>query len=149
MLCYFLYCIHLTNIIINLPFDLIIINVENIYRLELEQLEEAHARDRGIKTKKKKAKKGKGKRGKKKKNKDITAHRTVEDLFQELYDNKIIRTYPAIDLNTFIGDYSYKNYELRLEDLDPSPAVGDIRKIIMKTCIIPLGITIISKKIPA
>lgn len=98
---------------------------------------DAQAKDKKQKKKPAKKKKGKKKKGKK----DITAHRTIEDLFQELYDNRVIRTYPAYTLKDFYGEYSYNNCELRAIDFDPLPAIGDIRQVVINNIILPLGNT--------
>jgi len=65
-------------------------------------LQEALANDKGKKYKKKKEKK---KKGKKKGKKDPTGDRSLEELFQELVDNGVIRSYPRTRLDQFFGDF--------------------------------------------
>lgn len=90
------------------------------------------------KKKKKKAKKKKKKKGKKKK--DPTGNRKIEDLFQELVDNGIIRTYPETHLHQYKGDFSYNNYEKRMLEFDPPATLGDVRHAVVMNCILPLGV---------
>lgn len=74
-------------------------------RLELDVLQEALAKDKGKKYKKKKQKKKR--KGKKRGKKDQTANRMIEDLFQELVDNGVIRCYPPARLDEFLGDFRW------------------------------------------
>nr|CAH7720166.1 unnamed protein product [Callosobruchus chinensis] len=120
--------------------------IDEAMRIELEMLEDALEEDRirmGKKKKKKKGKKGKGKKKKKGKKgkKDPTGDRTTEDLFQELVNQGIIRTYPKASLSDYHGDFSYKNWELRNEDFDPPATLLDVRQAVIMNCIIPLGVT--------
>ena len=68
-------------------------------------------RDKGkkgkISKKRKRVKKKASKKGKKKKDKDLTPDRTTESLYEELVLNGIIKTYPKVRLNEFLGDISY------------------------------------------
>lgn len=96
----------------------------------------ALAKDKRKKPKKqKKKKKKKKKRGKK----DPTGNRKIEDLFQELYENGIIREYPSTYLDAYKGDFSYMNWDRRMDDYDPLQAVGDVRHSVVMNCILPLG----------
>ncbi|KAL1501910.1 hypothetical protein ABEB36_007143 [Hypothenemus hampei] len=116
---------------------------DELMRLELELLERALAKDKHKKYKKKKKKK---KRKKKKKGKkDITKDRMLEDLFQELINNGVIRQYPNARLDEFLGDFSYKNTELRALDFDPPAAILDVRQAITLNCIQPLGVETMKK----
>ncbi|XP_057658129.1 dynein regulatory complex protein 11-like [Diorhabda carinulata] len=117
--------------------------VDNMMRVELDMLNEALDEDRvkyGLK--KIKRKKRKGKKGKKKKKgkKDLTGNREIQDLFQELVDNEIIRTYPKVSLEDFHGDFSYNNWEFRNMDFDPPAQLLDVRQAVVMNCIIPLGV---------
>ncbi|XP_063918928.1 dynein regulatory complex protein 11-like isoform X2 [Zophobas morio] len=117
--------------------------VDDMMRLELEQLEEALLKDRakvkGKKYKKKKKKKKKKPKSKKKKNKDMTANRTTEDLFQELVNNGIIHPYEKHYLTEFKGDFSYNNCEKRNQGFDPPATLGDVRQAVKLNCIAPLS----------
>ncbi|KAF5304779.1 hypothetical protein FQA39_LY09556 [Lamprigera yunnana] len=120
------------------------IQVDVLMRIELILLNKALCRDEGRKYKAPpipKAKKEK-KKGKKKGNEQEQSPvgRCIEDVFQELVDNGVIRTYPKAKLSDFKGDYSYSNFEKRQQFLDPLPTLGDIRSAVMMNCILPLGV---------
>ena len=73
-------------------------------------------RDKGkkgkISKKRKRVKKKASKKGKKKKDKDLTPDRTTESLYEELVLNGIIKTYPKVRLNEYLGDISYTGKSL-------------------------------------
>ncbi|ENN72771.1 hypothetical protein HUJ04_013362 [Dendroctonus ponderosae] len=117
---------------------------DELMRLELEILQEALAKDKGKKYKKKKQK-NKRKKGKKKGKKDLTANRMIEDLFQELVNNGVIRCYPQARLDEFLGDFSYNNTELRAKEFDPAATILDVRQAVTLNCIQPLGVEIMKK----
>lgn len=123
--------------------------VDALMVLELELLQEALEKDRarrkGKKYKKKKAKKKKGKKKNKKGKKDLTADRSTEDLFQELFDCGIIRTYPEVRLVDFKGDFSYKNWDLRNRQFDPPATLLDVRQAVAINCIMPLGVEVMKR----
>ncbi|CAH2094784.1 unnamed protein product [Euphydryas editha] len=117
--------------------------VDELMRSELELLQAAFDRDRAHKGKKskkpqKKVRRG-GKKSKKKKEKDLTPDRTTESLFEELVTNGIIRPYPFVKIDDFIGEKSYVGSEMRNQGQEPSPCLGDIRQLIKEYCILPLG----------
>ncbi|CAG9827912.1 unnamed protein product [Diabrotica balteata] len=120
--------------------------VDNMMRVELDILNDALDEDRvryGLKRiKRKKQKKGKKKKGKKGKKgkKDLTGNIPVEQLFQELVDNQIIRTYPKVSLEDFHGDFNYNNWDLRNLDFDPPAGLLDVRQAVVMNCILPLGV---------
>ncbi|CAH1966645.1 unnamed protein product [Acanthoscelides obtectus] len=119
--------------------------IDEAMRIELEMLEDALEQDRIRMGKKRNKKKRKGNKGKKKKGKkgkkDPTGDRTTEDLFQELVNEGIIRSYPKVSLSEYHGDFSYKNWDLRNEDFDPPGTLLDVRQAVITNCIIPLGVT--------
>lgn len=84
--------------------------IDEMMRQELEMLQAALDKDRAQKGKKSKKASKKtrrsGKKNKKKKEKDLTPDRTTESLFEELVANGIIKKYPEINLNSFLGDRS-------------------------------------------
>lgn len=43
-------------------------------------------------------------------------------------------------LDEFKGDFSYKNWDLRMQHFDPLQNVGDIRHAVVMNCILPLGV---------
>lgn len=98
------------------------------------------AKRKGKKYKKKKKKrKKKPKKKKKKGKKDITGHREIEDLFQELVDNGIIHPYEHHYLKEYKGDFSYSNWEKRNWGFDPPASLGDVRQVVKMNCIAPLS----------
>lgn len=110
--------------------------VDDMMRLELEQLQAALDRDRAVRGKKSKKNnktRRSGKKNKKKKEKDLTPDRTTESLFEELVANGIIRQYPETWLRSYIGDRAYT------ERNGCNPTPGDIRQILIEYCILPLG----------
>ncbi|XP_052744060.1 IQ and AAA domain-containing protein 1-like [Bicyclus anynana] len=117
--------------------------VDDMMRSELELLQAALDRDRAHKGKKakkpqKKVRRG-GKKSKKKKEKDLTPDRTTESLFEELVTNGIIRPYPLVKIDDFIGEKSFVANECKKQGQEPSPCLGDIRQLIKEFCILPLG----------
>lgn len=80
-----------------------------------------------------------GKKSKKKKEKDLTPDRTTESLFEELVSNGIIRPYPIVKIDDYIGEKNYVAAELASKGEEPSPCLGDIRQLIKEYCILPLG----------
>ncbi|KAG5885827.1 hypothetical protein JTB14_017197 [Gonioctena quinquepunctata] len=123
--------------------------IDELMRIELKMLQDALEADKkrlkGKKGKKKKKNKGKKKKKGKKRKKDLTGDRTTEELFQELYDNGIIRTYPPARLDEYVGDFSYKNWELRKKDFDPPSTLLDARQAIVMNCIAPLGVEVMKR----
>ncbi|RVE53881.1 hypothetical protein evm_001543 [Chilo suppressalis] len=117
--------------------------VDEMMRNELELLQAAFNRDMAAKGKKvkkqqKKVRRG-GKKSKKKKEKDLTPDRTTESLFEELVSNGIIKPYPLVKIDDFIGEKGYLGSQFRNEGRDPSPCLGDVRQLIKEYCILPLG----------
>ncbi|CAG9789481.1 unnamed protein product [Diatraea saccharalis] len=117
--------------------------VDEMMRNELELLQAAFNRDMASKGKKvkkqqKKVRRG-GKKSKKKKEKDLTPDRTTESLFEELVSNGIIKPYPIVKIDDFIGEKGYLGSHFRNEGQDPSPCLGDVRQLIKEYCILPLG----------
>ncbi|XP_031776762.1 dynein regulatory complex protein 11 [Nasonia vitripennis] len=117
--------------------------VDQALRADIEALQAALDRDKGYKGKRaKKAQKRvrrSGKKNKRKKEKDLTPDRTTESLFQELLQQGIIKLYPEVRIDSFKGQNSFANFDLREKGKDPLPAIGDVRQIINEYCILPLG----------
>ncbi|XP_037956231.1 dynein regulatory complex protein 11 [Teleopsis dalmanni] len=104
--------------------------VDEVMRQELELLQTAL----GKKAKKSNKKtRRSGKKGKKKKEKDLTPDRTTESLYEELVTNGIIRKYPEIRLNQYLGDKALAARK------GTNPSSGDIRQVLIEYCILPLG----------
>ncbi|CAB3249419.1 unnamed protein product [Arctia plantaginis] len=117
--------------------------VDEMMRSELELLQAAYDRDRAQKGKKakkpqKKVRRG-GKKNKKKKEKDLTPDRTTESLFEELVTNGIIRPYPLVKIDDFIGEKCYVGSAYREQGQEADPCLGDIRQLVKEYCILPLG----------
>ncbi|KAL0819448.1 hypothetical protein ABMA28_007553 [Loxostege sticticalis] len=117
--------------------------VDEMMRNELELLQAAYDKDKAVKGKKskkpqKKVRRG-GKKNKKKKEKDLTPDRTTESLFEELVSNGIIKPYPLVKIDDYIGEKCYLGNEMRKKCEDPTPCLGDIRQLIKEYCILPLG----------
>ncbi|KAG6454726.1 hypothetical protein O3G_MSEX008840 [Manduca sexta] len=117
--------------------------VDEMMRSELELLQAAFDRDRAHKGKKakkpqKKVRRG-GKKSKKKKEKDLTPDRTTESLFEELVTNGIIKPYPIVKIDDFIGEKCYVGGEWRNQGKEAAPCLGDIRQLVKEYCILPLG----------
>lgn len=80
-----------------------------------------------------------GKKNKKKKEKDLTPDRTTESLFEELVTNGIIRPYPLVKIDDFIGEKCYVGSAYREQGQEADPCLGDIRQLVKEYCILPLG----------
>ncbi|XP_058792591.1 dynein regulatory complex protein 11 isoform X2 [Phymastichus coffea] len=123
--------------------DEVRVDVDQALRADIEALQAALDRDKG--TKGKRAKKApkrvrrSGKKNKRKKEKDLTPDRTTESLFEELLQQGIIKLYPEVRIDSFNGQKSYANFDLRAKGSDPLPAIGDTRQIVKEYCILPLG----------
>ncbi|XP_078041625.1 dynein regulatory complex protein 11 [Augochlora pura] len=117
--------------------------VDQALRGDIEALQNALDRDKGLKGKRTKKTQKRirrsGKKNKKRKEKDLTPDRTTESLFEELLTQGIIKLHPEVALNDFKGEKSFINNSLREEGKDPLPAIGDIRQLIAEYCILPLG----------
>ncbi|XP_050446709.1 dynein regulatory complex protein 11 [Cataglyphis hispanica] len=117
--------------------------VDQAMRGDIEALQAALDRDKGFKGKRAKKPQKRvrrsGKKNKRKKEKDLTPDRTTESLFEELLMQGIIKLHPEVFLDEFKGEKSFINYDLRMKEKDPLPALGDIRQLIAEYCILPLG----------
>ncbi|XP_029162151.1 dynein regulatory complex protein 11 isoform X5 [Nylanderia fulva] len=117
--------------------------VDQAIRNDIEALQAALDRDRGFKGKRAKKPQKRlrrsGKKNKRKKEKDLTPDRTTESLFEELLTQGIIKLHREVSLDEFKGEKSFANYDLRMKEKDPLPALGDIRQLIAEYCILPMG----------
>lgn len=95
---------------------------------DIEALQAALDRDRGFKGKRAKKPQKRlrrsGKKNKRKKEKDLTPDRTTESLFEELLTQGIIKFHREVSLDEFKGEKSFANYDLRMKEKDPLPALG-------------------------
>ncbi|KAL2089973.1 hypothetical protein ACEWY4_014661 [Coilia grayii] len=124
------------------------LQVDELMRQELANWKLAIDKDKGGKAKPK-AKKQKGsKGGKKKKDKDLTADRTMESLFQELVKQGLLKRADDVKLENYLGDYSYLGTTLRHSDIEPMPSLSDVRQLIALYGILPLGCQTVHEKAP-
>ncbi|XP_031839802.2 dynein regulatory complex protein 11 isoform X1 [Nomia melanderi] len=117
--------------------------VDQELRGDIEALQNALDRDKGLKGKRAKKTQKRirrsGKKNKKRKEKDLTPDRTTESLFEELLTQGIIKLHKEVALRDFKGEKSFTNSSLREKEKDPLPTIGDIRHLIAEYCIVPLG----------
>lgn len=101
---------------------------------DIEALQAALDRDRGFKGKRVKKPQKRirrsGKKNKRKKEKDLTPDRTTESLFEELLMQGIIKLHREVSLDEFKGEKSFVNYDLRVKEKDPLPALGTLEYIV-------------------
>lgn len=66
---------------------------------------------------------------------------SLQSLFEELVLNGIIKTYPKVRLNEFLGDISYTGGKLKgmMGGKEPMPGGGDVRRVILEYCILPMS----------
>lgn len=126
------------------------LQVDELMRKELDNLKMAIDR---VKSKKKKGKKKKGKKKKKKgkkgkKGKDLTAGRTIESLFEELIQQGILVRSPHVRLQDYLGDFNYLATILRQKDIEPQPALSDVRQLVTLYGILPLGSAEVHQNMP-
>eukprot|EP00112_Aurelia_sp_Birch-Aquarium-sp1_P000787 Seg1077.3 transcript_id=Seg1077.3/GoldUCD/mRNA.D3Y31 product="Dynein regulatory complex protein 11" protein_id=Seg1077.3/GoldUCD/D3Y31 len=138
------------------------IQVDELMRQELKNLKLAVDREKQGKKgkrgksgkkkggKKKKSGKKSGKKGKKgkKKEKDLTADRTMESLYEELVHEGILVRPNKTRIADYVGEYSYLGTTLRQANIEPMPSISDVRRVITEFCILPLGSQIVHEKAP-
>ncbi|XP_031224232.1 dynein regulatory complex protein 11 isoform X1 [Mastomys coucha] len=129
------------------------IQVDELMRQELKNLKLAVNKEMEIPprpmkgTKQNKGKKGrKGKRGKKEK--DLTADRTIESLYQELVEEGLLIQPLKVNLSDYIGEYSYLGTTLRQVAIEPMPSLLDVRQLITLYGILPLGSAEVHERAP-
>ncbi|XP_029394863.1 dynein regulatory complex protein 11 isoform X5 [Mus pahari] len=124
------------------------IQVDELMRQELKNLKLAVNREMEIPPKQKKGKKvrRRGKRGKKEK--DLTADRTIESLYQELVEEGLLIQALKVNLSDYIGEYSYLGTTLRQVAIEPMPSLLDVRQLITLYGILPLGSAEVHERAP-
>ncbi|KAK3566242.1 hypothetical protein QTP86_030030 [Hemibagrus guttatus] len=85
---------------------------------------------------------------KKKKDRDLTADRSVESLYEELVVEGLLKPADNVKLYDFIGDYSYLGTTLRQTDIEPMPSLSDVRQVLSLCAVLPLGSQVIHEKAP-
>lgn len=53
--------------------------------------------------------------------------------------NGIIKPYPLVRIEDYIGEKCYVASEWRNEGRDAEPCLGDVRQLVKEYCILPLG----------
>uniref|UniRef100_A0A336LYZ1 CSON006353 protein n=1 Tax=Culicoides sonorensis TaxID=179676 RepID=A0A336LYZ1_CULSO len=120
--------------------------VDEFMRIEYELLRQALAKDKKKKyrpQKRKKQRKNRRKRRIRKKKKrgfqsDLLKDHTVEELYNELVDLKIIQKYNNCSIDEYIGDMNYKAYEQRAQILDPIHGLQEMKNT-LRACILGMG----------
>lgn len=116
------------------------VQVDILMREELKNLKAA-VEAGGKKGKAKKAKKPKkakgGKKGKKEK--DMTADRTPDSIFEELVREGIAKRVSPMAMSDFIGQYSHLGTHILGLAKEPTPSLADVRRVVTQYCVLPLG----------
>ncbi|KAF4072664.1 hypothetical protein AMELA_G00265580 [Ameiurus melas] len=112
------------------------------WKLSAEGKKGGKAKPAGKKKKPPKAEK------KKKKERDLTADRSVESLYEELAVEGLLKPAANVRLHDFIGDYSYLGTTLRQTDIEPMPSLSDVRQVISLCAVLPLGSQVVHEKAP-
>ncbi|XP_034162267.2 dynein regulatory complex protein 11 [Pangasianodon hypophthalmus] len=125
------------------------LQVDELMRQELANWKLAVEGSKGGKSKTG-GKKKKGSKGgkKKKKDRDLTADRSMESLYEELVVEGLLKPADHVKLHDFIGDYSYLGTTLRQTDIEPMPSLSDVRQVISLCAVLPLGSQVIHEKAP-
>ena len=130
-------------------------DVDNMIRMELENLRAIGGKGKKKKAKKKKAKKGKKAKKKKLKLygakylKEYTVGENEYDLLVELVKNGIIKKLPPTALKEFIGEFNY--IHLMIDDIKETPrepSMALIRQLVTEYIIFPLGSELVRKRFP-
>ena len=126
--------------------------VDEMIKMELENIKLARASGKKKKGKGKKKKKGK-KKGKKKANKlpgaKYVRDMTEYDMLVELVKNGIVKKLPPANLKDFIGEFNY--IHMMMEDLNDrprEPSMALIRQLVTEYIIFPLGSAMVRKQFP-
>jgi len=125
--------------------------VDEMIKMELENLKLQLAGGKKKKGKKKKSKKKK--KGKKKKNKlpgaKAIAHMNEYEMLVELVKAGIVKRLPPANLKDFIGEFNY--IHMMMEDLNDrprEPSMALIRQLVTEYIIFPLGSALVRKRFP-
>nr|XP_060639927.1 dynein regulatory complex protein 11 isoform X1 [Anolis sagrei ordinatus] len=130
------------------------VQVDELMRQELKNLKLTVDRETEKKGKKgkrgKKKKKGKkgGRKKKAKKEKDLTPDRTIDSLYQELVEERILIKPKKVKLSDYVGEYSYLGTTLRQVNVEPMPSLTDVKQLIALYGILPLGSQSVHEKAP-
>ncbi|KAJ8336500.1 hypothetical protein SKAU_G00377200 [Synaphobranchus kaupii] len=119
--------------------------VDELMREELANLKLAMGVDAGGGKAKGKGK-GKGKDKKGKKDKDLTPHRSVQSLYQELAEEGLLKQADAVKLRDYLGSFCYLGSTLQQTGVEPMPSAADVRQLITLNAVIPLGSQAVNEK---
>jgi len=137
--------------------------VDEEMRLLLENLKEMVEAEKAARSGKKgktkgkgkgKGKKGKGKKDKKKGKgkKDPTADRSLEDLYADLVQNKIVQPCLKVGMHDYVGGYhyisKYMEASLAKKSQKQGLSMSQVRQCITEYCILPLGSNTVQEKAP-
>ncbi|XP_051760262.1 dynein regulatory complex protein 11 isoform X1 [Ctenopharyngodon idella] len=122
--------------------------VDELMRQELANWKLAVDKEKSGKVKGAAKKKKASKSGKKKKDKDLTADRTTESLFEELVEQELLKKADNVKLKDYLGDYSYLGTTLRQSDIEPMPSLSDVRQVVALYAVLPLGSQAVHEKAP-
>ena len=138
--------------------------VDEEMRLLLENLKEMVEAEKAARSGKKgkakgkgKGKKGKGKgkkdkKGKGKGKKDPTADRSLEDLYADLVQNKIVQPPLGVGMQDYVGGYhyisKYMEASLAKKSQKQGLSMSQVRQCITEYCILPLGSSTVQEKAP-
>ncbi|CAO2625405.1 Dynein regulatory complex protein 11 [Lemmus lemmus] len=124
------------------------VQVDELMRQELKNLKLAVNREKELPARQGKGKKGKKKGRRGKKDKDLTADRTIEELYKELVEEGLLIQALKVNLSDYIGEYSYLGTTLRQIAVEPMPSLLDVRQLITLYGILPLGSPEVHEKAP-
>ncbi|KAG9332190.1 hypothetical protein JZ751_015553 [Albula glossodonta] len=92
--------------------------------------------------------KGKGKEKKGKKDKDLTSHRTIESLYQELAEEGLLKQADVVKLQDYLGSFCLLGTTLQQAGIEPMPSAADVRQFITLNAVIPLGSQVVNENAP-
>lgn len=69
-------------------------------------------------------------------------------MFEELVSNGIIRPYPLVNIDDYIGEKCYVGSDWREQGMEATPCLGDIRQLVKEYCILPLGSELVRNNAP-
>ena len=127
-------------------------DVDDLIRMELENLKLQNVGGKKKKAKGKKKKK-KGRKGKKKANK-LPGARYIRDwseydMLVDLVKNGIVKKLPAANLSDFLGEFNYIHSMMEdLNDKPREPSMALIRQLVTEYIIFPLGSALVRKRFP-
>uniref|UniRef100_A0A3P8QLU2 AAA+ ATPase domain-containing protein n=1 Tax=Astatotilapia calliptera TaxID=8154 RepID=A0A3P8QLU2_ASTCA len=74
--------------------------------------------------------------------------RTLQSLCRELVEQGLLKQTRNVQLQDFLGDYSYLGTTLRQHDIEPMPSLSDVRQVISLYAVLPLGSQVVHEKAP-